>query len=162
MKSNKGYTIMEAVIAMFLVVVMVGAVFSALMAGRRAIVSSSEREEIFYSLNSAYGMLKDCRSNTQYCRLANFGTTCPHGYLSTNQSLQECEQLFTFGFANLCKGAAPDNNVGTFQYHAVNSDIVPQVQFSSPTASGNGVEAVQFDLPDFYILQLEAQCTEGL
>lgn len=162
MKNNKGYTIMEAVIAMFLVVVMVGAVFSSLMAGRRAIVSSSQREEIFYSLNSTYGMLKDCRSN-QDCQLHSLG--CPSQLPASNVSLKGCDGLFTFNFANLCKGATADNNFGKFQYNAVNStftpDVVPYMEFSSPTAGGNA--PVQINLEsDFYILTLSTKCDEAL
>ena len=99
---NKGYTIMEAVVAMFLVLVMVGAVFSALMSGRRAITSSTEREEVFYSLQSAYTMLKDCRGNND-CDLKNI-LNCNNILFETGSfDLKNCRELFSSNFQSICK-----------------------------------------------------------
>lgn len=154
---NKGYTIMEAVIAMFLVVVMVGAVFSALMSSRRAIVTSSEREEIFYSLKSAYGMLKDCRSNPD-CQLTYWSTTdkpCPSSFTAGAGAniLKDCNNLFTFNFANLCK-ATDDKAV--FQYTVTNSANKPVVKLYK--ADGTHPNAT---LTNFYVLDMEAKCQEA-
>jgi type II secretory pathway component PulJ len=153
---NKGYTIMEAVIAMFLLVVMVGAVFSALMSGRRAIITSSEREEVFYSLNSVYGMLKDCRSNPN-CHLKTLG--CNYSFaLESNQGLKGCDELFTYTFGNLCQGATSSNSVGTFQFNVRPSDIAPSVWlYDKPGQCSN--EAIM--LQDFYVLDIQASCDEG-
>ncbi len=107
---NKGYTIMEAVIAMFLVLVMVGAVFSALMAGRRAISTSSEKEEVFYTLQSAYGMLKDCRANPGGCHLKKI--EC---FNSSSGDWKNCSDLFTFNFKSVCKNE--DGEGSKFQYN---------------------------------------------
>lgn len=147
---NKGYTIMEAVIAMFLVVVMVGAVFSALMSSRRAIITSSEREEVFYSLKSAYGILKDCRSNNN-CQLAAWG--CPSEFTAGTRArvLKDCKNLFTFNFDNLCKGN------GVFQYTVTNSANTPEVSFM---AVNN--KCTKENLTNFYVLSMEAQCQEAL
>ena len=152
---NKGYTIMEAVIAMFLVVVMVGAVFSALMSGRRAIVTSSEREEVFYSLSSAYNMIKDCRSNHN-CHLRHLG--CNYSYQSVNnQGLIECNDLFTFSFANVCKGANQYSRVGTFQFKVSSTTTAPTAWFYTDS---NVCPNIAKPLPDFYYLNIEANCTE--
>ncbi len=153
---NKGYTIMEAVIAMFLLVVMVGAVFSALMSGRRAIIVSSEREEVFYSLNSVYGMLKDCRSNPQYCHLKDLG--CNYSFdVESNQGLKGCDDLFTFTFGNLCKGATSNNSVGQFQFNVKPSDIAPSVWLSVRPGQCLSEPIM---LQDFYRLDIQANCTE--
>lgn len=152
--NNKGYTIMEAVIAMFLVVVMVGAVFSALMSGRRAITTSSEKEEIFYSLQSTYGMLKDCRSNPD-CHLKNLN--CNYAYTGSNQNLKGCDSLFTFNFANLCKGATETNGVGVFRFNVSSTTTAPTAWLSvSPGVCSDHSVA----LTDFYVLNIEASCTE--
>ena len=98
---NKGYTIMEAVIAMFLVLVMVGAVFSALMSGRRAITATSEKEEVFYSLQSAYTMFKDCRVNADCFLHAQSGLNCSNAVFDpTQHEFKDCDKLFTFNFKN--------------------------------------------------------------
>jgi len=145
--NNKGYTIMEAVIAMFLVVVMVGAVFSALMSSRRAIVSSSEKEEILYSINSAYALLKDCRANPA-CHLGKFG--CKHAFdEAAEYNWAECNELFTFNFGNVCK----DNN-GELSYKLV-SDNLPE-SFYEPSGTGFGCETNKND--NFYQLSINATC----
>lgn len=59
MKNSKGYTIIEAVIAMLLVSVVVGGIFSALMASRRAIVDPSYKEEMVFAVESANNLLKN-------------------------------------------------------------------------------------------------------
>ena len=144
---------MEAVIAMFLVLVMVGAVFSALMSGRRAITASSEREEVLYSLQSAYTMFKDCRANED-CHLHNAsGLNCtPATFGTGSHDFKDCTDLFTFNFKNLCKA----DQTGVFEYKIMNSGNVPQVTLSSPTASGTS----NFSLQDFYVLGIDAICTE--
>lgn len=146
---------MEAVIAMFLVVVMVGAVFSALMSGRRAIVTSSEREEVFYSLSSAYNMIKDCRSNSN-CHLGHLG--CNHSYAShSNQGLATCNDLFTFSFANVCKGVTQDSSLGTFAFNISSTTTAPTAWFFTKE---NKCELAPKPLPDFYYLDIEANCRE--
>ena len=153
---NKGYTIMEAVIAMFLLVVMVGAVFSALMSGRRAIITSSEMEEVFYSLNSVYGMLKDCRSNPN-CHLKALG--CNYSFaLESNQGLKGCDDLFTFSFGNLCQGATSSNSVGKFQFNVKPTDSTPSVWlYVRPGICSSDPIMLQ----DFYMLDIQASCEEG-
>ena len=150
---NKGYTIMEAVIAMFLVLVMVGAVFSALMSGRRAITASSEREEVLYSLQSAYTMFKDCRANAD-CHLHNtLGLNCSEAIFGTGpHSLKDCNALFTFNFKNLCK----DEQHGAFNFKVLNSLSNPQVILSTPTAEGTTTVSLQ----DFYVLGIDANCED--
>ena len=153
---NKGYTIMEAVIAMFLVVVMVGAVFSALMSSRRAMVASSEKEEVYYALYSAYGLIKDCRANTK-CGLANW--KCRQ-FLNSVADISSCNQLFTFNFDNLCKRNESGNS-GEFSYElsslpSVNS---PQAWFSS--SPGQWDEHVA-PLMNFNVLNIQANCQEAL
>ena len=59
MKNSKGYTIIEAVIAMLLVSVVVGGIFSALMASRRAIIDPSYKEEMVFAVESANNLLKN-------------------------------------------------------------------------------------------------------
>ena len=107
---NKGYTIIEAVIAMFLVVIMVGAVFSALMAGRRALVASSEKEEVLYTMQSSYNMIKDCRNNND-CLLRSLGCT-------DIDDLRNCEGLFTYSFQNVCEHI--NDNESEFSYDLIN------------------------------------------
>ena len=150
--NNKGYTIMEAVIAMFLVVVMVGAVFSALMSSRRAIVASSEKEEILYSINSLYGLLKDCRSNPD-CQLSKFNS-CNSSFSSGNatQDMKNCDELFTFNFKNLCKNDA----TGKFEYTVRDTDG-PATCLLEPNGK---CEVNPRPFPDFYSLEIDAQCTE--
>ena len=149
--NKKGYTIMEAVIAMFLVVVMVGAVFSALMSSRRAIVSSSEKEEILYSINSAYALLKDCRSNP-HCHLqkssCNYDLTPDAG----DQSLVDCSELFTFNFGNICK-----NNAGTLSY-SVRSSTLPETMFFE--VSGDDFSCSSSTMNNFITLNINANCSE--
>lgn len=154
---NKGYTIMEAVIAMFLVLVMVGAVFSALMSSRRAIITSSEREELFYSLNSVYGMLKDCRTNPDSCHLKNLnGSNCFSG-MPGNQDLISCDGLFTFNFQNLCKATSSEDR--TFKYDIQVSSYTPQAWLSYLAGA---CPASSITLQNFYLLDLQANCTEAL
>ncbi len=147
---NKGYTIMEAVVAMFLVVVMVGAVFSALMSSRRAIISSSEREEVLYSLQSAYGMLKDCRSNTE-CHLKKMG--CNYEYSVSDQDLKTCNGLFTFNFKNLCE----KDSTGVFSYNVKVSQSLPEAWLSLDPGM---CVSKPVQLEHFNVLSLKAQCTE--
>lgn len=149
--NKKGYTIMEAVIAMFLVVVMVGAVFSALMSSRRAIVSSSEKEEILYSINSAYALLKDCRSNPQ-CHLWAFG--CNHDLTpdAGEQNLANCNELFTFNFGNVCK-----NNTGNLTY-SVSSSTLPETMFFE--VSGDDFSCSSSTMNNFITLNINANCSE--
>ena len=52
MLNKKGYTIVEGIIAMLLVAIMVGGIFTALMASRRAIIEPSYREEMLYTVES--------------------------------------------------------------------------------------------------------------
>ena len=59
MLNKKGYTIVEGIIAMLLVAIMVGAIFSALMASRRAIVEPSYREEMMYTFESLANSIKN-------------------------------------------------------------------------------------------------------
>ena len=152
---NKGYTIIEAVVAMFLVVVMVGAVFSALMSGRRAITSSSEREEVLYSLQSAYGMLKDCRSNPD-CHLNTLNCSSDLNVNGqTYQNLKACDALFTFNFRNLCKKSADNNFLG---YRLDFIDNISGVFYTSVTASS--FDYVDFNFPNFEIVSVDANCTE--
>jgi len=151
---------MEAVIAMFLVVVMVGAVFSALMSSRRAIVTSSEREEVFYTLKSTYGMLKDCRSNPN-CQLSTWHTTsnpCPSSLEAGAgaQVLKKCNNLFTFNFNNLCKENVP-GSPALFQYTVTVSTNTPVGQFYTEIGKCD-----PSNLKDFYVLNIEAKCTEAL
>ena len=152
---NKGYTIMEAVIAMFLVVVMVGAVFSAMMSSRRAIVTSSEREELFYSLNSAYGMLKDCRSNPASCHLKSLNC---FSNMPGTKDLKDCNELFTFNFQNLCKNAG----AGVFQYKATVSDTPLSIDLSNVPNFCQAVKTPQIEAENLYVLELEARCMETL
>ena len=59
MKNSKGYTIIEAVIAMLLVSVVVGGIFSALMASRRAIIDPSYKEDMVFAVEGANNLLKN-------------------------------------------------------------------------------------------------------
>ncbi len=153
---NKGYTIMEAVIAMFLVVVMVGAVFSALMSSRRAMVVSSDREEILYSIQSSYGLIKGCRVDN--CLLKSW--SCQSISLFTGETdISNCDNLFTFNFENLCKRNVAGNS-GSLIYT------------ETPTATGNnpsaflsvtpGAMATSVELQNFEILNIQATCQEAL
>lgn len=161
--NNKGYTMIEAVVAMFLLVVMVGAVFSALMSGRRAITVSTEREEVFYSLQSTYGMLKDCRENQDNCRL--FESPQCRVYLvgSTEYTdyttLKDCPLLFTFGFGPLCGTSAPDNFLG---YRQKSTPIPFGADFITLDEGGNITYSPNSEDGDnFEELSLVANCKEG-
>lgn len=57
-KNNKGYTMMESVVAMLLISIIVGGVFSALMASRRAIIEPSAREDMVYAVETVSNRLK--------------------------------------------------------------------------------------------------------
>ena len=154
--NKKGYTIMEAVIAMFLVVVMVGAVFSALMSSRRAIVSSSEKEELLYSINSAYSLAKDCRSD-EACHLKQMnsgGTSCSYGFSAAagTQNLKSCDPLFTFNFKNLCKNNGANDK---FEYR-----LTAETGPTGPLI-GNNYTQVNNPLHGFYKLSFTAKCTES-
>ncbi|MBR1981021.1 hypothetical protein [Candidatus Proelusimicrobium excrementi] len=59
MLNKKGYTIVEGIIAMLLVAIMVGGIFTALMASRRAIIEPSYREEMLYAVESLSNQLKN-------------------------------------------------------------------------------------------------------
>ncbi len=148
---NKGYTIMEAVIAMFLVLVMVGAVFSALMAGRRAIATSSEKEEVFYTLQSAYGMLKDCRENQAACHLQKLG--CYTNPFSGNW--KTCSNLFTFNFKSVCKNE--DNENSKFQYDitSVDGDTLDWI-----CAGIEGCSLNEDAIYKYYTVDIKATCQE--
>ncbi len=63
MMNNKGYTILESVIAMLLVAIIVGGIFSSLMAARRSIMEPSYREEMMYAVESANNLLKNFVDN---------------------------------------------------------------------------------------------------
>ena len=147
---------MEAVIAMFLVVVMVGAVFSALMSSRRAIITSSEREELSYSLNSLFGMLKDCRTNPQSCHLKNLG--CFSGMPGTSD-LTNCNELFTFNFQNICKATNAQDR--TFSYNIQVSSYTPEVALFDNSAA-NACPDKPVKLDKFYLVDLQAICMETL
>lgn len=148
---NKGYTIMEAVIAMFLVVVMVGAVFSALMSSRRAMIASSEREEVLYAIDSAYAAIKDCRSNTN-CSLRScigvFSFTGP-------QSIIGCNQFFTFNFDNVCSGTTR-----AFTYEITDTTSANNPSAFLSTTPGEAPTSVP--LQNFEILDIQANCQEAL
>ncbi|MDR1124139.1 MAG: type II secretion system GspH family protein [Elusimicrobiota bacterium] len=58
--NNKGFTIIEAVIAMLLVAIITGGVFAALMAARRAIIEPSYKEEMAFA---AEGVLNELKTN---------------------------------------------------------------------------------------------------
>jgi len=58
MLNHKGYTIVEGIIAMLLVAIMVGGIFSALMASRRAIIEPTLKEEMMYSMEGVLNRLK--------------------------------------------------------------------------------------------------------
>ena len=75
MLNRKGYTIVEGIIAMLLVAVMVGGIFSALMASRRAIVEPSRKEEMLYAIESLENNLKNCVSSRldEDCSIDNCG-----------------------------------------------------------------------------------------
>lgn len=62
MKNNKGYTIVEALIAMLLVAIVVGGIFSALMASRRAISEPSSREDTYFAAEDVLNTLRECTS----------------------------------------------------------------------------------------------------
>ncbi len=160
--NKKGYTIMEAIVAMFLVVVMVGAVFSALMSGRRAIVTSSEREEVLYSVQSAYGMLKDCRDSNS-CHLSTLTdcTISPSTNLySGEHNLKGCDPLFTFEFNSLCKGATASNDVGVFKYNVTApTDVHLKVPFCTTPGP---CSSTLYQLNGVYDLAITTQCTELL
>lgn len=161
MKSKRGYTIMEAVIAMFLVVVMVGAVFSALMSSRRAIVASSEREEVLYSLQSAYEMIRDCRSNPD-CHLMNLGcdnNVSPTYPTTGDIELKSCTGLFTFNFGNLCKDST-ENSGFRYKIGFADDTIHPQALLYGNDASTP--PDTPSPLPDFDELQIQATCREQL
>ena len=161
--NNKGYTMIEAVVAMFLLVVMVGAVFSALMSGRRAITVSTEREEVFYSLQSTYGMLKDCRENPNNCRLFE-SPQCQVNLVGSTEyadykTLKDCPLLFTFGFGPLCGTSAPDNFLG---YKLDSTPIPFGADFFILDEEGNiAVSENIEDLSNFDELSLVANCKEG-
>lgn len=59
MLNEKGYTIVEGIIAMLLVAIMVGGIFSSLMASRRAIIEPSLKEEMIYSMETVANKLKN-------------------------------------------------------------------------------------------------------
>ena len=151
--NNKGYTIMEAVIAMFLVVVMVGAVFSAVMSGRRAIATSSEREEMFYTLQSAYGMLKDCRANPISCHLNQLGCYTQNTSSEFPGDWKTCNDLFTFNFKAVCKNFEEG---GVFTYAITPREGLPYWACTDPTsciAAPNGTT-------DYLTVDIQAICDE--
>ena len=155
--NKKGYTIMEAVIAMFLVVVMVGTVFSALMSSRRAIIASSEKEEVLYSLNSAYSLLKDCRSNPD-CHLRD--SECSYTFGPSNsgraQEWKGCRELFTFEFRNSCLNPNEEASKFEFDMAEVDGPLYHFIDYSD----GSPVCAEGIIPREFYTLDIDAQCTE--
>jgi prepilin-type N-terminal cleavage/methylation domain-containing protein len=56
--NKKGFTIIESVVAMLLVAVIVGGVFTALMASRRAIIEPGNKESMAFAMDSVYERLK--------------------------------------------------------------------------------------------------------
>lgn len=152
--NKKGYTIMEAVIAMFLVVIMVGTVFSALMSSRRAIISSSEKEEALYSLNSGYFLLKDCRSNPN-CHLKDSGCGSTFTQESGTQSWKTCNELFTFNFKNLCLN---NNETSKFDFNLKKVDG-PVFNFTA-NHDGDLVCEMGHSAEEFYTLDIDARCVE--
>jgi len=155
--NKKGYTIMEAVIAMFLVVVMVGTVFSALMSSRRAIITSSEKEELLYSLNSAYSLLKDCRSNPN-CHLQD--SECSHVFAPLEsgraQEWKNCRELFTFEFKNLCLNPNEEASHLDFELTDVDGPVYYFIDYESGIP-----ECAEGLIPnEFYTLDIDARCTE--
>lgn len=62
MNNKKGYTIVEALIAMLLVAIVVGGIFSALMAARRAISEPSSREDTYFTAEDILNTMRACTS----------------------------------------------------------------------------------------------------
>lgn len=155
--NNKGYTIMEAVIAMFLVVVMVGTVFSALMSSRRAIIASSEKEEVLYSLNSSYALLKDCRSNPN-CHLKDLSCNYNFSDQSGTQDWKTCNELFTFNYKNLCLNSN-DEERSKFNFKLDKADG-PLFHFTGYDSDGSPVCVAGIVPREFYSLNIDARCTE--
>jgi Tfp pilus assembly protein PilE len=62
-KSNKGYTIIESVIAMLLVALIVSGVFSSVMAARRTIAEPTSKEDMSFAMESVYNKLKASVNN---------------------------------------------------------------------------------------------------
>ena len=58
LKNKKGFTIIESVIAMLLVAIIVGGVFAALMAARRALIEPSYKEDMVYAAETVNNWLK--------------------------------------------------------------------------------------------------------
>jgi Tfp pilus assembly protein PilV len=69
-KHNKGFTIIEAVIAMLLVAVITGGVFTALMAARRAIIEPSYKEDMAFA---AEGVLNELKTNVSFSNSKGVG-----------------------------------------------------------------------------------------
>lgn len=136
---------------MFLVVIMVGAVFSALMSSRRAIVSSSEKEEALYSINSAYYMLKDCRSNPA-CHMVKFESDCPTKFEPGKYGLKDCNELFTFNFGNLCKE-------GSFDYTLADTPL--QLPVCTIDSGGDLVCSSDYTY-NFYTFGININCNDGI
>lgn len=102
MFNKKGYTIVEGIIAMLLVAVMVGAIFSSLMASRRAIIEPSYREEMLYAVESLQNQLKNYVDTVPEDSYELCGNTEP---LSTGyHSCKEEEGLFP----SVCQMAGDD------------------------------------------------------
>ncbi|MDR0952612.1 MAG: type II secretion system GspH family protein [Elusimicrobiota bacterium] len=57
-KNIKGFTLIESLISMLLIAIMVAAIFSAVMAARRALIQPSQREEMALAIESASDLLK--------------------------------------------------------------------------------------------------------
>lgn len=152
MKNKRGYTIIEAVIAMFLVVVMVGSVFSALMSGRRAIVSSSEKEEVLYTAQSAYKLIKNCRQNETNCILKQLGCDIDFSSSGSEQNLTECSALFTHNFKNICKEG------GTFTYELSDASPSQAGSFYGLNNNFSGVTSENLPTGLFYTLDVQLSC----
>lgn len=90
MLNRKGYTIVEGIIAMLLIAIMVGAIFSALMASRRAIVEPSYREEMFYAVESLANTLKNYVDMESGDLPPLCGSTTP---LSYDEEGHDCSEL---------------------------------------------------------------------
>ena len=90
MKNNKkGFTIIESVIAMLLVAVITGGVFSALMAARRAIIEPSYKEDMAFA---AEGVLNELKANVSSGGSTGTDPCGGGGPLSQNTHTINCER----------------------------------------------------------------------
>ncbi len=138
MLNHKGYTIVEGIIAMLLVAIMVGGIFSALMASRRAIIEPSLKEEMVYAMEGVLNRLKGLTDTDGIANVCD-GITNPLDCDSTEGC--NCDEKLPAG----CKGETGLDKDKYFRYFITTqtvsdagNKVQPQVYFITVKMKCNG------------------------